>query len=95
MSPQDFIESIEIDDKGPLSHFEDGPYDTSDIKSIQIKYFRIQKKYIQFIKHWHSGVTISSVFFLSSKWRQIVREMTRDNTLNIHVLITQSIPQDK
>jgi hypothetical protein len=33
--------------------------------------------------------------FFTSKCRQIVREMTRDNTLNIHVLITQSIPQDK
>lgn len=50
MSPRDLIESIVIDGKGPLSHVEDGPFDffTSNIKSIQIIYFRI-KKYIYLI----------------------------------------------
>jgi hypothetical protein len=34
MSPQDFIESIEIDGKGPLSHVEDGPFEIHPTLSL-------------------------------------------------------------
>ena len=95
MSPQDFIESIEIDGKGPLSHVEDGPFEIHPTLSLfKSNIFELKKIYLIYktLAQWCYNIVC---FFLSSKWRQSVREMTRDNTLNIHVLITQSIPQDK
>ena len=47
MSPQDFIESIEIDGKGPLSHVEDGPFEIHPTLSLfKSNIFELKKIYL-------------------------------------------------
>ena len=47
MSPQHFIESIEIDGKGPLSHVEDGPFEIHPTLSpFKSNIFELKKIYL-------------------------------------------------